>query len=793
MTTLVFKTTKNLFINFCFILTTTSYFVACDTSQNTSISDQDNSDKDDGLITNVDMFDSDSNSQPDVMSDIINQPNLLELFSTGDPTLARFSKGCFRLKLINQAREVYWLSGLETPTISTDESSAIPLYFQATALGEYLLYNPDQNYLTWTEQAFAWQSELDDIPSGYSNGEWALQTTSLSNEFSLVFQKEVKALSFVSDSLGLSLQSDEVFSVELIEVDGCSTHPELSIDAQGVVEKFTFEDGDLFGIVDTHSHIVSNLGFGSGVHGSAFHRLGVAHALKSCTENHGEDGRLDLWGYFADQASTNDINLLTQSLLTGRTPVFNHHTDGYPEFTDWPNAPYSSTHQTQYYRWIERAWLGGLRLIVQHAVANQVICELQSAKHPLSDQYECDEMVNVRRSIDSIYEMERYIDAQYGGLGKGFFRIVKSSDEARTVIAQGKLAIVLGIETSKLFNCSHTVIPERPSCTPEKVTNELDRLYELGIRVLFPVHKYDNAFSAGDGARGVLEIANLINGGHYSSFVDDCDIAAPNLADHGSVTFGGLNRPREVFGGEAPIDISAFADNPIATLAPLIPALSSEPLEGNYCRNHGLTDLGRHLIEEMMARGMLIEMDHFSRRAYAEVFTRLEEAGYPAIGSHGHNFNGKIYEIGGVSKVRFQRCQREGQPGYIAHELAERVVDLNQAGAYPAEGFGFDLNGFASYPKPRFGVNSPCRDPQTSPITYPFSSYAGDVSFTEPVIAERSLDFNNEGLVHLGLFPELIEDLRRGGASDQDLEPLFRSAEGYLRMWRRAERWAASR
>ena len=41
--------------------------------------------------------------------------------------------------------------------------------------------------------------------------------------------------------------------------------------------------------------------------------------------------------------------------------------------------------------------------------------------------------------------------------------------------------------------------------------------------------------------------------------------------------------------------------------------------------------------------------------------------------------------------------------------------------------------------------------------------------------------------MHVGLLPELIEDARRTGASDEDLEPLFRSAEGYLRMWERAE------
>ena len=47
-------------------------------------------------------------------------------------------------------------------------------------------------------------------------------------------------------------------------------------------------------------------------------------------------------------------------------------------------------------------------------------------------------------------------------------------------------------------------------------------------------------------------------------------------------------------------------------------------------------------------------------------------------------------------------------------------------------------------------------------------------------------------MAHLGLLAELIEDVRRDGVGDEALEPLFRSAEGYLRMWEKSEaRWAA--
>jgi hypothetical protein len=58
------------------------------------------------------------------------------------------------------------------------------------------------------------------------------------------------------------------------------------------------------------------------------------------------------------------------------------------------------------------------------------------------------------------------------------------------------------------------------------------------------------------------------------------------------------------------------------------------------------------------------------------------------------------------------------------------------------------------------------------------------------VVGNRTIDFNTEGLVHIGLLPELIEDARRDAVDEADIEPLFRSAEGYIRMWELAEQRA---
>jgi hypothetical protein len=49
--------------------------------------------------------------------------------------------------------------------------------------------------------------------------------------------------------------------------------------------------------------------------------------------------------------------------------------------------------------------------------------------------------------------------------------------------------------------------------------------------------------------------------------------------------------------------------------------------------------------------------------------------------------------------------------------------------------------------------------------------------------------FNLTGLSHIGMYPDFIQDLRNIGVTDQDLVPLFQSAEAYLQMWERA-RWS---
>ena len=684
------------------------------------------------------------------------------------------------------------------------QGRAARLFLKPTDLGSYLLYDEQGRYVVsdgvGLQRKIELRSDVLTIDDTFeSPAEWELEATvrrpgqldSPRRRFAKMRLRHRLSGRYLTTQ-GLVEDASEAARIRLLRRRGCAEFPEATVDARGKIKTVDFADGSLFGFVDTHSHILSNFAFGGGgiFHGSAFHRLGIEHALSDCSLYHGEEGRKDVFGFgFNNQSDTTSFLI---ALATGQLPGPDHSTVGWPEFTDWPNGPSSPTHQTQYYKWIERAYLGGLRLVVQHATSNQIICDLMKGAEIQETRYSCNDMVAVDRIIEETYAMEAYVDAQEGGPGKGWFRIVTSPEEARSIIKSGKMAVVLGIETSNLFDCFLVPSEEFPACTEQDVIEKLDDYYARGVRAIFPVHKYDNGFSAGDGHKGIIELGNFVQTGHYSNFVSDCDLGVPGGFDSGAASFPGLIMPRSNYFAPPPYDLSGITTDPLTTLQPFIPTILIPPTGEEVCQAAGLTQLGEFLMQQMMQRGMIIEVDHLPKRAYRRAYEILEQNDYPAAGTHGRSNFGKLYQLGGVSKTGFGTCHNPDVPATVDNGFQNRIQEIRDNGGFPAEGFGLDLNGFAGARGPRFGPESRCSTPQENPVTYPFKSYAGDITFSRPQIGSRQLNFNTEGLVHLGLLPELIEDVRRDGVSDAELEPLFKSAEGYIRMWEKAESRAAN-
>ena len=54
----------------------------------------------------------------------------------------------------------------------------------------------------------------------------------------------------------------------------------------------------------------------------------------------------------------------------------------------------------------------------------------------------------------------------------------------------------------------------------------------------------------------------------------------------------------------------------------------------------------------------------------------------------------------------------------------------------------------------------------------------------------REYDFNNDGLAHYGMLPDMLEDLHNLGLSRHAFAALFNTAEAFLATWEKAERLA---
>ncbi|GAA4516205.1 MULTISPECIES: membrane dipeptidase [Nonomuraea] len=494
---------------------------------------------------------------------------------------------------------------------------------------------------------------------------------------------------------------------------------------------------DVRGLVDAHSHLFSYEAFGGMLMcGKPFDPDGIAKALRDCPD-HLPNGELAWFENFTRTGS----------------PTGTHDPVGWPTFRDWP-AHDSLTHQQAYYTWVERAWRGGLRVMVNHLVANRQLCAI----YPLR-RHGCDEMDSIRLQAQRARELQAHIDAEHGGPGRGWFRIVRDPAEARQVVQAGKLAVVLGVETSEPFGCRQVL--GISACTRAQIDRGLDEMYELGVRSMFACHKYDNALCGvrfDSGTQGaIVNIGNLLGTGRF------WQARTCTTAEHDNTI-----EPAGVLPGQIARLLPPGVSLPIYPAAP-------------HCNTRGLTSLGQYMIEGMMRRGMMIEVDHMSVKAADSALDLLEAAGYPGvISSHSWtdpHYLDRIYALGGMVT----------QYGHDAEHFVDewrRTEPLRQAHQVPGYGYGLDANGMGRLPAPRAGNAS-------NPVTYPFTSLDG-VTLDRQRTGERVWDVNQDGVANYGLVPDWIEDMRII-AGPEIVQDLAAGAESYLRTWASATQHASLR
>jgi microsomal dipeptidase-like Zn-dependent dipeptidase len=496
--------------------------------------------------------------------------------------------------------------------------------------------------------------------------------------------------------------------------------PDSRINVTGEPFKGTDSRGEVRGFVDAHNHLFSNEAFGGRlICGKPFSEAGIADALKDCPE-HYPDGSLAVFDFITRGGD-------------GR-----HDPVGWPTFKDWP-AHDSLTHQQNYYAWIERAWRGGQRVMVNDLVTNGVICSVYFFK-----DRSCDEMTSIRLQAKLTYDLQAYIDRMYGGPGKGWFRIVTDSAQARQVIEQGKLAVILGVETSEPFGCKQ--ILDIPQCSREDIDKGLDELYALGVRSMFLCHKFDNALCGVRFDSGTLGTA--INVGQFLSTGTFWRTEKCTGPQHDN-PIGLASAP----GAEAKLPAGVA-----------VPSYDSDA----RCNVRGLTELGEYAVRGMMQRKMMLEIDHMSVKATGRVLDIFEAESYPGVlSSHSWmdlNWTERVYSLGG-----FIAQYMHGSEGFVGEARRTDALREKYGVGY---GYGTDMNGVGGWPAPR-------GEDTANPVTYPFRSVDGGSVIDRQTTGERTWDLNTDGAAHYGLVPDWIEDIRLVGGQDV-VDDLFRGAESYL-------------
>ncbi len=654
-------------------------------------------------------------------------------------------------------------------------------------------------------------------------------------------------------------------------VGTCITgNAEVPVNESGTVEPTTnwspattapLPQGSLRGFADMHLHVLAHLAHGKQI-------------LAGYPAPVGPDGHVNPSGTPSASIALSAGDDIIKHGLPAHVPIVGDTVGfgtkdstlsnfGWPYFNGWPSWN-ATTHQQVYYKWLERAWRGGMRLTTMLAVTNEAMCKSNNT-YGTPDYDACStSMTSILEQLQTVRDFEAFIDNQSGGPGLGWFRIVESPDEARDVIRAGQLAVVLGIEVDNLFGCKESGCPKvtrkdasgnvlldadgNPALFDMDIQAEVDRIYAMGVRHVFPVHNFDNAFGAAATWQDIIGVGQAVSEGRWWQ-VRNCRIegygfSLSNLVMSLSALLG-FNTDALPQNGSLPSNAGSGG----ATCNEYGLYGARRPFGDRRLGNGGR---GTDLINALMNRGMIIDIDHMSTRSLDETLGIAQQrwAEYPLVASHVQFFDRHVQdfqpepdldEFGGGNAGRHERMRtlvqlqaiRDGG-GMVAAMLKDDQQDGGGAGkqymtAYqPQQGapipnncvhssksfvqsylyavdtmggpvaFGSDFNGIAGHLGPRFGseacaatFDNPnktserlAQEAENNRVPYPFEM-PGFGTLDRQVTGLKTFDYNTDGMAHVGLLPDFVKDLSQVGLSAPYMDAVFCSAERYIQVWER--------
>ncbi len=552
-----------------------------------------------------------------------------------------------------------------------------------------------------------------------------------------------------------------------------------------------YDKEGLRGLVDMHAHPMSYLGFGSKiVHGAPdigslipkemyhcndkeFYAGKIEQALPNCETTHGGIDFIKNLGELVTTQGVRCADLIRHDTITNIEKDAHSDTGhgddtGYPDFRYWPSNT-DVTHQTMWVDWIKRAWRGGLSVMVSLAVNNETLATVVNGQGLI----EFEDGDSARLQISEMKALVKRHD---------FMEIAYSPEDLRRIVDNGKLAIILGVEVDDFMDLGKGELP-----TENEIRSSVSNLYDQGVRYIFPVHLTDNAFAGAALYKPLFAYANRYQTGNW--FDISCD-------NSGSVSFR-YSEPK--FESDL-IDNALFSAVAELKLGIQIFDLQKVPsgCNGAHVNAKGLSVYGRIAIDEMMRKGMMIDIDHMSERTVSDVILMAHEnRSYPL--NSGHNGlrsrsdqsseNSRtltqyryIAESGGMAGLGWSSlspCQIIGN----IQTLKNYFPDLGIA-------FGTDANGLEHGPIKEedipfpinLSIDSTCRSQALSRVHY--SDDPDD--FPRSRTGRKQFDYNIEGVSHYGLMADLILHMN-SMINDGEVNHLFEGAEKFALMWEKSD------
>lgn len=402
-------------------------------------------------------------------------------------------------------------------------------------------------------------------------------------------------------------------------------------------------------------------------------------------------------------------------------------------------------HQQVHTTWLYQAYQDGLRLMVMSALNNESFCDFLPTANRVPG-YGCSDMENVVRQLDAAIALGADPNTSW-------YQIAHTAADARNIINNNKLAVVLQVEASDIFNTTD------PLAT-------LQTLYNKGVRTLQPLHQFNSKLGGVAWHEGMIKTIQTIKN-------------LPSL-HHLCKDNGGT-------GSYAKCDATK-----------------------NQLNFLGLTNTGKQFVTKMLNLGMPVDIAHMSELSVKDVETIVTAAcDYPVYISHGHvrslldedswKANKKhektapdweldlVRKTGGMFGLRTGADHHQANDYFAAMNTAGLPTSLPVVTPVAIKGTG------------KIGGNE---FHFAYALDYLFRAKRVNVAFgsdfngliEQMVFSGESQDTKMAGLAHIGKLPVLLTKLAATGLDASTFKQLKQdSAESYLQMWQRAAAFAGGK